>query len=258
MSLVLFGSYPHPSGLPGSRCLSQRLFLSSSARDQPNFHSGLAVVYLDLQRFHVSPPPLMRFGGSRPRHLDTTCIHECVIYPDLVSHMRGIQEFCRFLTRRAFISSCVVVVGIPSPRREATGGPDVPESISTSKFHFVPRASIVSRRLHCSPGGFLRTDLHLSKPCFVPTRCSSDDASSSPPATTDPSVRQFGCLHIMIGDQLSAPQVSMLEMFVSFDVVVFLSFCIINFAKKCVCVRPLRGLFHCGFCSCVLDLLRTD
>ena len=25
-------------------------------------------------------------------------------------------------------------------------------------------------------GGFLRTDLHSSKPCFVPTRCSSDDA----------------------------------------------------------------------------------
>ena len=44
------------------------------------------------------------------------------------------------------------------------------------KFHFVPRASTVSRRLHCSPGGFLRTGLHLSKPCFVPTRCSSDDA----------------------------------------------------------------------------------
>ena len=52
----------------------------------------------------------------------------------------------------------------------------IPESVSTSKFHFVPRASTVSRRLHCSPGGFLRTDLHLSKPCFVPTRCSSDDA----------------------------------------------------------------------------------
>ena len=29
----------------------------------------LAVVYLDLQQFHVSLPPLMRFGGSRPRHL---------------------------------------------------------------------------------------------------------------------------------------------------------------------------------------------
>ena len=34
-----------------------------------------------------------------------------------------------------------------------------------------------SRRLQCSPGGFLRTDLHLSKPCFVSTKYSSDDAS---------------------------------------------------------------------------------
>ena len=53
----------------------------------------------------------------------------------------------------------------------------IPESISTSKFHFVPRASIVSRRLHCSPGGSPQTDLHLIKACFVTTRCSSDDAS---------------------------------------------------------------------------------
>ena len=75
------------------------------------------------------------------------------------------------------ISIGAVAVGIPSSGREVTGGPDTPESVSTSKFHFVPRASTVSRRSHCSPGGILRTDLHLSKPCFVPTRCSSDDAS---------------------------------------------------------------------------------
>ena len=42
----------------------------------------------------------------------------------------------------------------------------IPESISASKFHFGPRASTVSRRFHCSPGGFLRTGLHLSKPFF--------------------------------------------------------------------------------------------
>ena len=77
------------------------------------------------------------------------------------------------------IFPCAVAVGIPSSGREATGGPDIPESISTPKFHFVPRASTVSRRLHCSPGGFLRTYLHSSKPCFVPTRCSSDEASRS-------------------------------------------------------------------------------
>ena len=71
----------------------------------------------------------------------------------------------------------VVAVAVPPSRREAIGGPDIPESISTSKFHFVPRASTVSRRLHCSPGGFLRTGLHLSNPYFVPTRCSSDEAS---------------------------------------------------------------------------------
>ena len=77
----------------------------------------------------------------------------------------------------AGISIGAVAVGIPSSRRDSRVGPDIPESISTSKFHFVPRASIVSRRLHCSPGGFLRTDLHFCKPCFVSTRCSSDDAS---------------------------------------------------------------------------------
>ena len=75
------------------------------------------------------------------------------------------------------ISSSAVAVGITSSGREAIGGPDIPESISTAKFRFVPRASIVSRRLHCSPGGFLRTDLHLSNPCFVRTRCSSDETS---------------------------------------------------------------------------------
>ena len=70
-----------------------------------------------------------------------------------------------------------VAVGIPSSGREVTSRPDTPESISTSKFHFVPRASTVSRRLHCSPGDVLRTDLHLSKPCLIPTKYSSDDAS---------------------------------------------------------------------------------
>ena len=91
------------------------------------------------------------------------------------------------------ISSRAVAVGIPSSGRQAAGGPDIPVSISTSKFHVVPRASTVSRRLHCSPGDFLRTDLLSSKPCFVPTRCSSDDASRPHPATTDSSVRQLGC-----------------------------------------------------------------
>ena len=75
------------------------------------------------------------------------------------------------------ISIGAIIVGIPSSRRGSRVGPGIRESISASKFHLVPRASIVSRRLRLSPGGFLRTDLHLSKPCFVPTRCSSDDAS---------------------------------------------------------------------------------
>ena len=100
MSLVLFGSYPHPFGSPSSRCLSQRLFLTSLGWDVLNSNSGPAVVYPDLQQFRVSPPPLMLFGGSRPRHLDTSCIHECVTSLDRESHMPGIQEFCRFLTRK--------------------------------------------------------------------------------------------------------------------------------------------------------------
>ena len=82
MWLVLFESYPHPSHPPGSRYLSQRLFLTSSGWDQLNSNSGPAFVHLDLQQFRVSPPALMQFGGSRPRHLDTTCIHECVTFPD--------------------------------------------------------------------------------------------------------------------------------------------------------------------------------
>ena len=153
-----------------------------------------------------SPLPLMLFGGSRPRHLDTTCIHECVTSPVWESHMQGhpgvlpisdqkaliLSAFARTPCPRISgtcssgggagggtvgISLCAVAVGISSSGREVTGGPDIPESISTSKFHFVPRASTVSRRLHCSPGGFLRTDLHFSKPCFVANRCSSNDAS---------------------------------------------------------------------------------
>ena len=75
------------------------------------------------------------------------------------------------------ISRCTVADGISSSQRDSRGGPGIPVCIPTSKFHFVPRAPTVSRRLHCSPRGFLRTDLHLSTPNFVPTRCSSDDAS---------------------------------------------------------------------------------
>ena len=75
------------------------------------------------------------------------------------------------------VSRCAVTDGISSSRRVSMGGPGIAVSVPTSKFHFVPRASTVSRRLQCSPGGFLRTDLHLSTPNFVPTRCSSDDAS---------------------------------------------------------------------------------
>ena len=49
------------------------------------------------------------------------------------------------------ISIGAVAVGIPSSRRRSRVRLGAPESISTLKFHFVPRASIVSRRVHCSP-----------------------------------------------------------------------------------------------------------
>ena len=45
---------------------------------------------------------------------------------------------------------------------------------STSRFYFVPRASPVSTVLLV---GFLRTGLRFCKPNFVPSRCSSDEAS---------------------------------------------------------------------------------
>ena len=59
------------------------------------------------------------------------------------------------------ISTSAVAVDITSSGREATSGPDIPEYTSTPKFHFVPRASTVPRRFHCSPGGFLLTYQHL-------------------------------------------------------------------------------------------------
>ena len=99
------------------------------------------------------------------------------------------------------ISIGAVAVGIHSSGRDSRGGPDIPESISTSEFHFVPRASIVSRRLHYSPGGFLRTDLHLKQTMLRPHQVFNRRRVSFPPATTDPSVRQLGCSHFMIGDQ---------------------------------------------------------
>ena len=42
------------------------------------------------------------------------------------------------------ISIGAAAVDIPSSRRGSRVGPGIPESISTSKFHFAPRASIVS------------------------------------------------------------------------------------------------------------------
>ena len=49
-----------------------------------------------------------------------------------------------------------------------------------SRIHFhvkLPLRPSSFDRFTSTPCGFLRTDLHSSKPCFVPTRCSSDDAS---------------------------------------------------------------------------------
>ena len=120
----------------------------------------------------------------------------------LTSHFRHVLFwrrcrwwYCGNLTPVSLLSTSLHV------EREPTGGPDISESISTSKLDFVPRASTVSRRLHCSPVGFLRTDLHLSKPRFVPSQVLVRRCISSPPVTTDPSVRQLGCSHFMIGDQ---------------------------------------------------------
>ena len=95
--------------------------------------------------------------------------------------------------------ACGSTVGFASGDGGSSGA-GTPMSISTSKCHFVPRASPVSRRLHCSPSGFLRTVLQISKQHFVPIKCSSDKASVSPPAATDPSVRELGCSHFVAKD----------------------------------------------------------
>ena len=69
-------------------------------------------------------------------------------------------------------------VGIPSSRRGSRGGLGIPESI-----HFYVKIPLRPSNFDRSTSApllsqcFLRTDLHLSKPCFVSTRCSSDDAS---------------------------------------------------------------------------------
>ena len=50
------------------------------------------------------------------------------------------------------ISHGVVAVGIPSSGREATGGPDIPESISTSKIPLRPSSldgSTVLQEVFC-------------------------------------------------------------------------------------------------------------
>ena len=157
------------------------------------------VVNLDPGLLRASPPPLLRFDDSPPRHLDALCTHECV------------TSLTGSLTRRASRSSarpecsdlecfrmhslsshfgCLTVrlwrryrwryhwnLSLYCCRWHLFVAIRIPVSTPTFKFHFVPRASTVSRRLHCSPGGFPRTDLHLSTPNFVPTRCSYDDAS---------------------------------------------------------------------------------
>ena len=64
-------------------------------------------------------------------------------------------RLCHFSTLIDIVEETTIVsVGIPSSRRGSTVGPGIPESISTSKFHFVPRASTVSCQLQCSPGFF--------------------------------------------------------------------------------------------------------
>ena len=109
-----FGSCPHRSGLPVSHCLSQRSFLfSSSAQDPSNLHSSPVVVYPDPQQHHVAPPPPLLFVDTRPRHLDMFCVHECVTSPGRESRMPGIQEFCRFQTRRPD-PECFCVHSLPS------------------------------------------------------------------------------------------------------------------------------------------------
>ena len=176
------------------KCLPQGSISSSSAQDPSNLHSGPVVVCPD-QQLHVSPPPPMQFDDSRPRHLDMF-LHSRVcdfpgpgvslaVHPGVlpVSDQKAmiLSAFActpcprisssRLSSCGAVAASVAVAVAAPSSRRGSRGGPDTPKSISTSKFHFVPRASTLSRRLHFSPGGFLKTDLHYKhKPNHASSR----------------------------------------------------------------------------------------
>ena len=146
----------------------------------------------------VSLPLLLLFVHSPPRHLEvfSACASVCDLPGGSVSHAGhpgvlptsdqqafGSECFLRALLDLASqVLDCHVVADVlvlsegSSCRRDASGA-STPRSISASTFHFVPSASTVSRRLHCSPGGLLRTDSHFSKPNFAPTTCSSDEAS---------------------------------------------------------------------------------
>ena len=124
----------------------------------------------------------MLFDGHLPRHLDTSCIHECVTSLDSQGVLPISDQKALILSAFACtpcprisgmyssgggagggavgISLGAIAIGIPSSGREVTGGPDIPECTSTSNS----TSPLELRSFHvgsiCSPQGFLRTGLH--------------------------------------------------------------------------------------------------
>ena len=100
----------------------------------------------------VTDDPVNHFGfrlrgmcreSSSPSWPPHRLLHCCC---ELASRVRVLQGgSARGNTARSSIGA--VVVGIVTYRRGFKVGPDTPESISTSKFHFLPRTSFVLRRL---------------------------------------------------------------------------------------------------------------
>ena len=194
-----------------------------------NSSSSSAVVNLGPEQRHLSPPPLARFGDSPPKYLGALCIllretspvqgfagmtfrrsadvrpessdPECFRIHSWSSRFGGLPA--RFWRRcRWNFSLNIVADGISSSRGDSRGGPGIPVSTpTTSKFHFsssldrFTAAPLLTRRFSANWSALKHN--HVS----YPTRCSFRRSVSSPPATADPSVRQLGCSHFVVGDQ---------------------------------------------------------
>ena len=170
-------------------------------------------------QFHVSPPPQMLFGGYLPRHLYTSCIHECVWPPwtgSLACRASGSSTYFRTESSdpepfrvHSFTSNLRNVVG-NFHRCRRCQHPDIwtwshrYSGYSIVLFHKIPSRPSSFGRFTSAPLLSRSFSANWSAPkqtIFGNHKAHARRCTSSPPATTDPSVRQLGCSHFVIGDQ---------------------------------------------------------